>query len=155
MKILDIVPSWIYALAITLLVGAVGVQQLRVSATKLEFATFKGEVEEATRKAEAEARQKEQALQTNADKLRREKDAEIKNANARAVALANSLQHRNARPSGDMPETSDARPVATGCSGSGLYRQDGEFLVGEAAAGRQCQAFLRECRAAYDKAVNP
>lgn len=103
-----------------------------------------------------EARKKEQELQANADQLRREKDAEIRNINARTIALANSLRDRNERPAkgSELSQSADARSSATGCTGKGLYRSDGEFLAREAAAGRQCQALLRECRSAYEKVVN-
>ena len=49
-------------------------------------------------KGQEAARAREQEMQAAADKLRREKDAEIKNINARATALANSLRDRKERP---------------------------------------------------------
>jgi len=105
-------------------------------------------------KAQNEARKKEQEMQAAADKLRREKDAEIKNINARAIALSNSLHNRQARPNetSQMSDTANSGSGAAGCTGAGLYKSDGEFLVREATAGRLCQAYLRECRAKYDAA---
>ena len=44
------------------------------------------------------AREKEQNWQQAADNIRQEKDREIKNLNARATALANSLRDRPTRP---------------------------------------------------------
>ena len=45
-------------------------------------------------KGQEEARQREQEMQQAADKLRREKDAQIRDINARATALTNSLRDR-------------------------------------------------------------
>jgi hypothetical protein len=105
-------------------------------------------------KGQEEARLREQELQAAADRLRRDRDAEVRNLNARVVGLSNSLQHREARPEGGSVSGSAGNgSTAAGCTGERLYRPDAEFLLREAAAGQQCQAFLRECRAAYDSAV--
>ena len=105
-------------------------------------------------KEQEEARLREQELQANADKLRRERDVEVRNLNARVAGLSNSLQHREARPEGGaVPGTASNGSAAAGCTGAGLYRPDAEFLLREAAAGQQCQIFLRECRSAYEAAV--
>ena len=106
-------------------------------------------------KGQEAARQKEQELQAQADRLRRDKDAEIRNISARATALANSLQYREARPAegSSVPLASENGSTAAGCTGAGLYRPDAEFLLREAAAGQQCQAFLRECRETYEAAI--
>ena len=67
-------------------------------------------------KAQDEARAKEQALQANADKLRKEKDAEIRNINARATALSNSLQQRQTRSeAGSLSSSSGARSALKQC----------------------------------------
>ena len=101
---------------------------------------------------QAAAREKEQAMQANADQLRQEKDREIRNINARATALANSLRDRSERPTvtDQVPDTATAGPVASGCTGSGLYRPDGEFLAGEAARANTLRELLKECRANYE-----
>jgi hypothetical protein len=103
-------------------------------------------------KGQEEARQREQALQANADKLRREKDAEIRNINARAAALTNSLRDRQTRPTeaSAVSIASGARP--TGCSGKELYREDGAFLVGLAAEADGLKAALDQCYRQYDAA---
>jgi Protein of unknown function (DUF2514) len=103
-------------------------------------------------KGQEEARQREQALQANADKLRREKDAEIRNINARAAALTNSLRDRQTRPTeaSAVSSASGARP--TGCSGKELYREDGAFLVGLAAEADGLKAALDQCYRQYDAA---
>ena len=100
-------------------------------------------------KAQDEARAKEQALQANADKLRKEKDAEIRNINARATALSNSLQQRQTRSeAGSLSSSSGARPAS--CSGKELYREDGEFLIGIAREADELRSALKQCYAQYE-----
>lgn len=103
--------------------------------------------------AQAAAREKEQSLQTSADHLRQEKDREIRDLNARATALANSLRDRPTRPTTEasaLPSTTDVRPAATGCTGKELYRPDGEFLAREAARGDELRVLLKQCREQYE-----
>ena len=96
----------------------------------------------------------EQNLQENADRLRQEKDREIRNINARATALANSLQYRPESPAkeGGVSDPAGVRPTATGCTGAGLYRSDGEFLVREAARANQLREELKQCVQQYNAA---
>lgn len=103
--------------------------------------------------AQAAAREKEQALQAGADQLRQEKDREIRNLNARAAALSNSLRERPSRPTSEasaVSGTADAGPAATGCTGEKLYRTDGEFLAREAARGDELRILLKQCRDQYE-----
>jgi len=100
-------------------------------------------------KAQEEARKKEQELQANADQLRREKDVEIRNLNARATALNNSLQHRPTRTSeaGSLPNSSKS---CSGASGKELARGDAEFLVWYATEAARIQADLNQCIRQYE-----
>lgn len=103
--------------------------------------------------AQAAAREKEQALQAGADQLRQEKDREIRNLNARATALSNSLRDRQERPTTEasaVPSATTNGPVATGCTGEKLYRPDGEFLAREAARGDELRILLKQCRDQYE-----
>lgn len=103
--------------------------------------------------AMAAAREKEQALQADADQLRQEKDREIRNLNARATALANSMRERADRPATQasaVPSTASNGPAATGCTGEKLYRPDGEFLAREAARGDELRVLLKQCRDQYE-----
>ena len=102
-------------------------------------------------KGQEEARQKEQELQAAADKLRREKDAEIRNINARATALANSLRNRPERAAQNDPVSGAARSCS-GASGKELARSDGEFLAGYAADAARLQAALDQCIKQYNAA---
>jgi hypothetical protein len=114
---------------------------------------------ERTQQAEAHAmaleaaRNKEQALQASADLLRKDKDREIRDLNARAAALTNSLRVRPERPAPEaraVPSTASVGPAPAGCSGPELYRQDAELLVREAERGDQLRAALKQCYAQYE-----
>ena len=100
-------------------------------------------------KAQEEARAREQEMQAAADKLRREKDAQIKDINARATALTNSLRNRQERPAQDGTVSSAARSCG-GSSGAELAKGDGEFLAGYAADAARLQAALDQCVKQYN-----
>lgn len=100
-------------------------------------------------KGQEAARAKEQELQAGADRLRREKDAEIRNLNARAVALNNSLQHRPTRTS-EAGSVSDTSKSCSGASGKELARGDAEFLVRYASEAARLQADLNQCIRQYE-----
>lgn len=103
--------------------------------------------------AQEAARQKEQDLQASADKLRKDKDAEIRNINARATALANSLRERPSRSTTEasaVSSTASAGCAPTSCTGAGLSREDAEFLAGEAARADELRAALKQCHAQYE-----
>jgi hypothetical protein len=112
--------------------------------------------EAAYAQAQAEARSKEQELQSNADAIRQEKDREIRNLNARTVALTNSLRDRSERPTTQasaMPSTTTNGSTATGCTGKELYRPDGEFLAREAARADELRLLLKQCREQYEALI--
>ena len=103
--------------------------------------------------AQTAAREKEQALQASADQLRQEKEREIRNLNARAVALSNSLRDRPTRPSPESSPVSSTASVGCPvpvCTGAGLSREDAEFLSREAARGDELRALLKQCHAQYE-----
>jgi hypothetical protein len=101
-------------------------------------------------KGQEEARQREQELQANADKLRKEKDAEIRNINARATALANSLRDRQTRPTQTSAVPSAASVGSSACTGKQLYREDSEFLVGIAREADELRIALNQCYKQYN-----
>jgi hypothetical protein len=100
-------------------------------------------------KGQEEARQREQEMQQAADKLRREKDAQIRDINARATALTNSLRDRQERPSKDGSMSGAARSCS-GASGAELAKGDGEFLAGYSADAARLQAALDQCVKQYN-----
>jgi hypothetical protein len=102
-------------------------------------------------KAMEESVEIQQQIQMGADKLRQEKDREIRDIIARNTALANSLRDRQSRPSANSSAVSN--PASTGsnaCTGAQLYRQDGEFLTGLAREADELVAALKQCYAQYE-----
>ena len=100
------------------------------------------------------AREKEQAMQLAANNIRKEKDNEIRNLNARATALTNSLRDRPSRSTAEtssVPNTTSNGSTATGCTGKELYRPDGEFLAREAARGDELRILLKQCYKQYQE----
>jgi hypothetical protein len=101
--------------------------------------------------AQEEARAKEQALQANADAIRQEKDREIRNLNARATALTNSLRNRPERPSTETSTVSGSTNTGqSGCTPRELYRQDSEVVVGLAREADEIRIALKQCYAQYE-----
>jgi hypothetical protein len=108
---------------------------------------------EAYAQAQEAARVKEQSLQAQADRLREEKDNEIRNLNARAAALTNSLRDRPSRTAtiaSTVPSSTGLSCPALTCTGAELSREDGEFLAGEAARADELRAALKQCYKQYE-----
>lgn len=102
-------------------------------------------------KLETETRLREQLLQTNADDLRKTKDAQInKIAGSLRAALAANSVLRAARPPEYTPAPAGAGPL---CSGAGLFREDADFLVRESARANGLRAAYLHCEAQYSAAV--
>lgn len=93
-------------------------------------------------KQEQVIRDKEHQYQSDADKIRKEKDDQIRNINNKLVDAVSELRKRPGRTT----ETS----VGQGCNGSRLYAEDAEFLVREAARADQIRAGLEACYKQYD-----
>jgi hypothetical protein len=104
-------------------------------------------------KAMEESVEIQQQLQMGADKLRQEKDREIRDITARNTALANSLRDRQSRPAPNTSAMSSTASIeSSACTGKDLYREDGEFLVGIAREADELRAALKQCYAQYDAA---
>jgi hypothetical protein len=105
-------------------------------------------------KGQEEARRREQEMQQAADKLRREKDAEIRNINARATALTNSLRDRQERPAenGTASGTAGLTDASGWCTGARLYREHAEAFAGESALAAELQSELKSCLKQYEAA---
>jgi hypothetical protein len=104
-------------------------------------------------KAMEESVEAQQQLQMGADKLRQEKDREIRDITARNTALANSLRDRQSRPAtpaGAVPSAAGVGPSA--CTGKELYREDSEFLVRLGREGDELRIALKQCYAQYEAA---
>ena len=100
-------------------------------------------------KAQDEARAREQELQANANKLMQEKDRELRNINARATALANSLQQRPERPTQASGVSENPRSCS-GATGAELARGDAIFLAGYSSDAAKLQAALDQCIKQYN-----
>jgi hypothetical protein len=96
-------------------------------------------------------REKEQVMQGNADKLREDKNRELREANARNTALLNSLQHRPNRTESSGVSTT-ASNGKDGCTGKELYREDGAVLIGIAREADELRISLKQCYAQYETA---
>ena len=92
-------------------------------------------------------------LQQSFDNIQKDKDAKIKNLNARVASLTRSLQERPSRPeSSGVPDNSRVEETPEGATGAQLYRQDGEFLAREAARAELIREELLTCYKSYDTA---
>ena len=104
-------------------------------------------------KAMEESVEVQQNLQMGADRMRQEKDREIRDITARNTALANSLRDRQSRPAtpaGAVPSAAGVGPSA--CTGKELYREDSEFLVRLGREGDELRIALKQCYAQYEAA---
>jgi hypothetical protein len=101
-------------------------------------------------KAQEAARKKEQELQANADKLRQEKDREIRDLNARATALNNSLQHRPSISTQSSTVSGSTSSGQGGCTPRQLYRESAEDFVKVALEADNLRLALKQCYAQYD-----
>ena len=101
-------------------------------------------------KAMEESVEIQQQLQMGADKLRQEKDREIRDITARNTALANSLRDRQTRPTEASSVPSTASAGSSACTGKDLYREDGEFLVRIAREADELRSALKQCYQQYE-----
>ena len=102
-------------------------------------------------KAMEESVEIQQQLQMSADKLRQEKDREIRDITARNTALANSLRDRQSRSTAPASPVSGATSAGqSACTGKQLYREDSEFLIGVAREADELRVALKQCYAQYE-----
>lgn len=85
--------------------------------------------------ADADAKFKQQTadMQVAADKQKVSKDAQIASINTKLNAAIVQLQNRPSRYTPSTPEGAKDSVRGTSCTGTELYREDGEFLTREAA----------------------
>lgn len=92
-------------------------------------------------------------LQAAADNIEVTKNAQIDKLNVTVASLSGELRKRPQRPSGgNLPNNPGIGKVVSGCTGAGLYGQDAEFLVGEAATAARLRIALKACYNQYDQA---
>lgn len=96
------------------------------------------------------SREREHTMISSADKIRKEKDAQIASLNSRLGTALDGLRQRPPR----TPNTSEgASPTGscTGTTGASLSREDSEFLVREAARADSLRTALDQCYKQYDE----
>jgi len=93
-------------------------------------------------KAEKVIREKEHDYQANADKIRKDKDAQIKVINTQLVDAISGLRSRS----------SSATKTINGqdCNGQTLSAPDAEFLIREAARADEIRVALGACYEQYE-----
>jgi hypothetical protein len=91
------------------------------------------------------------SLQTDANNLRKTKNAQIAKLNSDLAVALGRLHDRPARPGeGDLPGPAGAGP--TGCTGAGLFRPDAEFLTRKASERDTIAVLLEQCQTQYNDA---
>ena len=129
-------------------------------AGQVKLSEYKEMVALEVRVAEARVREVERVMNKKLQEQQAEKEREIESINARHRALVSSLRERASRPATVPTPKADPTPApAPQCAGEGstgqrLYREDAEFLAGEAAKGDILRQALRAARAAYQALVD-
>lgn len=95
------------------------------------------------------AREREQVMVASADKIRKEKDAQIANLNGRLSVALDGLRQRPQRPSGNSETPSDTSN-RKGATGSELYREDAAAFIREAGRADRLREALNQCYKQYD-----
>lgn len=105
---------------------------------------------EASAKVAADALAITKDLQAKMDQQRGESNAQIKSLN---VTLGSAIAGLSNRPSrGDAGSVPGNPTAGAGCTGAGLFKQDGEFLARESARADKLRIDLQACQAAYGAA---
>jgi hypothetical protein len=93
-------------------------------------------------KAEKTIRDKEHQYQSDADKIRKDKDAQLKDINNQLVDAIGQLRSR----SGSATKTINGQD----CYGATLSAPDADFLIREAARADEIRVGLQACYKQYD-----
>ena len=149
---------WVIIGVLLAISGAYGVGHYRGDSAGQAYVRQQWDQEKAKQMAEyAEnmrlAREKEQALQTGADRLREEKDRELKKIADTNRILLGSLRDRPERPT-QSSAVSGSASTCVGATGKELARGDGEFLAGYAADAARLKAALDQCVKQYETLRN-
>lgn len=99
-------------------------------------------------KAETAAREKERILRSNTETIRRTYEDQISNLNGRLDTAIAGLLSRPSRAEAD--QSTGSPQVAKSCDGSQLFREDGNFLVREAARADLVREAYKLCITQYE-----
>lgn len=113
-------------------------------------ATMSAEYTKKLLEASELARERERVMVESADRLRKDKDAQIASLNGRLGSALDGLRQRPQRPAAS-PESPPAACSCAGATGAELSREDGAFLVREAARADSLRAALSQCYRQYDE----
>jgi hypothetical protein len=105
-------------------------------------------VAQAQAEEQMKARQTEQALQATINRIRQEKTREATRLANDYAAVINSL-HDRPKARADTTGVPEGAVAGVGCTGSGLARDDAEFLAGYARDAGRLQLALDICRKQY------
>lgn len=162
---MKLVPDWVYLVVIGVLIVLVGTQQARVYGLKSDIATIRQQhadersrLEQMRADAERLARETERQLSNDAAKLAKEKQDEIDRISGDLDAAVKRLREREKRqPAAAAGAVAAPAAACKGTDGSGLYAEDAEFLIREAARADQLRAALDQCYRQYDagREINP
>lgn len=139
-----------YTLAIGLALGGVGawrVQSWRYDANTAALRVSQADAQAS--QARAAIRAQEQA-QVAVDELRKAQNAQTENDRRRITALTASLRNRAERPA----DTVSLASTGGRCTGTGLYRDDAEFLGWYAGEAARISAAFERCQAQYRRVEN-
>jgi hypothetical protein len=106
--------------------------------------------QEAVIQAQQKARETEQALQAQVDKIKRESASEKRRIAAQYERTIAGLRNRPEARAGATGVPEGANP-GVGCTGAGLSKPDGEFLGWLAEQAARTQAALKACQLAYEQ----
>lgn len=111
-KVLDLVPSWVYAIAIFVLVLFSGGCYVRMKAAQADLANYQADVAKNTAEAEARVRAEEQAKRKNVERIANDQfkkatelQARADGAAAAAGSLRDEINRLNASPAPANPES--------------------------------------------------
>lgn len=170
MKIIDLVPSWAYAIVVGALLVALGVSSLRLADAHVDLANARTEMAlekkdreverraravAALRQSEANARETFRRIEVAADKERaRNESTQV--IQRRLDAALGELRQRPERPDAGRAAAPASDPATTpACTGTGLYRGDAEFLTRFAARAAVIAAERDYCHERYDSLSVP
>ena len=97
-----------------------------------------------------EARNRDKSLLEASERLRKDRDAKVKDLNRKLQSVNAELQQRKERDSRESTNTT----ACSGATGAELSRQDAEFLVREATRADEVVVQLNYCIAQYNKLRN-
>lgn len=110
------------------------------------IASLKASYAEEHSRVLTEARNREKSLLEASERLRKDRDAKVKNLNSRLESVNAELQQRKKRDSHNSTDTA----ACSGATGAELSREDAEFLAREASRADQVVENLNYCIAQYN-----